>query len=343
MCLLITKPAGVTFSEEFLRGVFRKNSDGIGIMYAEDNTIYIAKSLPKTYDDMKAYYDEHAAGRDCAVHWRMRTHGEIDLANCHPYEVLSKEDGYPLWLMHNGVLHTDNVQDKKFSDTWHYIRDYLRPILLKNPTWFMSPYFAELISEHIGSNRFTLLDAHGNMVTVNKQQGVEHEGAWLSNTYAWDTHGTAHAPKFGFYSRGSMYSNSFDDDYGDFGTEVRGVQTGPKPATDPTCDDRYQWCEETADLFAMLVDDIVESLESEMNDSFWDELQYEREVDELMSLIPAWLALMDYYDAVGKGNAWALFDALYDGTATYDEAAVLIGAKRALMFEPLLVEPALLS
>lgn len=187
MCLLVNQPADTKFDDAFLKGVYEKNLDGIGVMYAKDELLYHVKMVPNTFEDFKGFYKEHIEGRDCAWHARMRTHGDIDLDNCHPYWVLTEEDGYPIMLMHNGVLSTGNAKDKAKSDTWHFINDYLRPMLNGNPAFFTTPAFAAMVSSFIGyNNKFTMLDCFGNMVTLNKTSGTEHQGAWLSNTYAWD-------------------------------------------------------------------------------------------------------------------------------------------------------------
>ena len=301
MCLLITQPAGTVFSETFLRGVFKKNGDGIGVMYAENNTLYVRKDLPKTYEEMKAFYDEHVAGKACAVHWRMQTHGHINLDNCHPYEVISEAEGYPLWLMHNGVLHTNNLKDKAKSDTWHYIQDYLRPMLLNNPAWFMSPEFSELVGNHIGSNKFTLLDAYGNMVTVNEEQGVKYNGAWLSNTYAWDTTGTEHAPRY--YSYGSYSQNSvwdMDEDWrGNWRQEVG-------PVSLVGADDA---CGEWVEVFREYMDSVFGGGEYSLT-------QYELE---------------DYFNTVGENDAWYLMDIIDEGLTDMAEIVEIIMTKVSVM------------
>lgn len=190
MCLLVTQSKDVVFDDHFLKGVYQHNSDGIGVMYSENNTLHIKRSLPKNESQFISFFRKEIEGRDCSWHARMRTHGDINFENCHPYKVIGSDEGYPLYLAHNGVLHTGNAKDLRKSDTWHYIQDFLRPMLLKNPEFFMTEAFSELIGDHIGSNRFVLMDGFGNMVTINKSQGVEYNGAWLSNTYAWDTTGT---------------------------------------------------------------------------------------------------------------------------------------------------------
>ena len=213
MCLLVSQPATSKFTDEFISGVYRLNSDGLGVMYAEDNSLFIKRCVPNNEKEFFDFFKENIEGRDCAWHARMKTHGDIDMLNCHPYQVLSAEDGYPLYLAHNGILHTGNEADKKRSDTYHYIQDYLRPMLLKNPEFFLTDAFEDLVSAHIGhGNKFVLMDAYGNRVTVNQKQGVQHQGAWLSNTYAWETEGTEHEAKRFFGGYGGRKSSYWDDD-----------------------------------------------------------------------------------------------------------------------------------
>jgi hypothetical protein len=212
MCLLVSQPASTVFTEDFLQGVYAYNSDGIGVMFANENGLNILRCVPKTEADFIKFFRENIEGRDCAWHARMRTHGDINLDNCHPYQVISADEGYPLYLAHNGVLATGNSKDTKKSDTWHYIQDYLRPMLLSNPQFFLTPAFEDMVSSHIGSgNKFILMDAFGNSVTINEQVGVIHEGAWLSNTYAWDTTGTRHERKAFKSSFRGYYNYSSDD------------------------------------------------------------------------------------------------------------------------------------
>lgn len=200
MCLLINQPATApALPTHWLNDFFDYNSDGVGVMYSENDCLVIEKVLPKTSADFVVFYNKHIAGKICAFHLRMRTHGDTDLANCHPYIVLNRaEHGLDLALMHNGILSTGNHADTSKSDTWHYIKDYLRPMLANNPEFAFSPAFRAIIGDHIGSsNKFVLMDNTGRTVTINKNAGVYWGGLWLSNTYAWtaptDTSKTAPA------------------------------------------------------------------------------------------------------------------------------------------------------
>jgi hypothetical protein len=188
MCLLITQKASApALSDQWLSDFFDYNSDGVGVMYAQGGQLIIEKVLPKNDHQWIAFYREHIEGRECAYHLRMRTHGHTDLENCHPYEVLNMaEHGRDLWLMHNGVLATGNAADLTKSDTWHYIRDFLRPMLASNPEYAFTNGFADIIGQHIGvSNKFVLMDNLGHKATINESSGVYWAGLWLSNTYAW--------------------------------------------------------------------------------------------------------------------------------------------------------------
>jgi hypothetical protein len=46
--------------------------------------------------------------------------------------------------------------------------------------------FASMVGEFIEDNRFVFIDDDGEMTIVNREQGIEHDGMWFANTYAWD-------------------------------------------------------------------------------------------------------------------------------------------------------------
>ena len=232
MCLLVKQPASTAFTKDFIEDVYRKNSDGFGVMYAEDGKLHVYKCLPASAEDMYNFYATHAEGRDCIWHARMQTHGDIDLDNCHPYKVTDS-----IYMAHNGVLASGNDADRTKSDTGHFIKNIIRPALQADPDLLLDENWIDFIGGLIGrSNKFGFVRADGVMAVVNEDAGVEFVGAWLSNTYAWST------TKFGFrsayqgqsgytdsqtsrfgnqgsllsspYSRGSWYENQYEyDDY----------------------------------------------------------------------------------------------------------------------------------
>lgn len=188
MCLLFKQTANnPSIPDIWLKNFYSKNPDGVGIMYFDDTgKIIVHKSLPKDENEFVEFYREHAEGKECLVHLRMKTHGDIDFENCHPYELFTDSEGNKSYLMHNGVLFNGNASDPSKSDTWHFIREYLRPLMDIDPALLHHEVIQSLLEEAIGSNRFGIIDeATQSMSIVNEQQGVYWGGRWYSNTYAW--------------------------------------------------------------------------------------------------------------------------------------------------------------
>lgn len=184
MCLLLTGAASamrtvLLDTPRLLEDVYDSNSDGLGVMYATSRGLKVVKTLPESPAAARKFLSRLPADdRQVAVHWRMRTHGNIDLHNCHPYEIIPGEAA----LMHNGILHTGNKADPTKSDTWHFIEDYLKG---HDHDVLHDPKFARLLADFIGDNRFAIMSGDGRLTVINEDQGVHASGVWFSNTYAW--------------------------------------------------------------------------------------------------------------------------------------------------------------
>jgi predicted glutamine amidotransferase len=184
MCLIISKRADVKFSAEWLKDFYRRNRDGAGIMWQSKGVVEVEKITRPSEQEWIDFYREFAAGRECVIHLRMRTHGTISDENTHPYYV-----GHGIWLMHNGILKHGNVADTSRSDTYHFIKDFIRPALRRDPKFLNRKDHIERLGREIGANnKFVFCGVHRNPVIVNKHAGVMRKGAWFSNTYAWTKH-----------------------------------------------------------------------------------------------------------------------------------------------------------
>ncbi len=180
MCILIHHPINTVFNQEQLLDFYKKNSDGFGAIVKHGDTVEIIKSVG-SFEEIESLYQEQVAGHESIIHFRMKTHGEIDIANCHPYEVIPG-----LWMAHNGILSTGNHADPRMSDTWHYIQDFLKPVLEQDPSMIFNEGFQRMIAGHIGSsNKFGFMNQDGDTVIINEASGVSHQEVWYSNTYAW--------------------------------------------------------------------------------------------------------------------------------------------------------------
>ena len=190
MCLIITQPAGHTLAKSHLLDIAARNGDGFGIMRADGGTLRVWRVVSNNPNDMLRAYYAHAAGRACVLHWRMATHGAVDVANAHPFR-LTRD----IAVVHNGVLDVGTPTAGK-SDTWHMARHVLAPIARDNPDALFTPDMAHVLGGMIGtSNKLVFLHADGRMAVVNEASGVHHAGRWYSNTYAWDAP-TALRPKY---------------------------------------------------------------------------------------------------------------------------------------------------
>lgn len=186
MCVIVVKPANFSLSAADTSAMYSRNSDGIGIMYAESGAIRTAKALPATAADAVDFIAEHAPHeRECIIHFRYATHGSVSIENTHPFPVV---DG--LFLAHNGVLFTGADDCGTGTDTEAYIRYYLRPLLThaSDPLEMArAPEFVAVIGEHITGSKFVLLDRHGVVTIINEIDGktIERDNLqiWCSNLH----------------------------------------------------------------------------------------------------------------------------------------------------------------
>lgn len=186
MCLIIHGKSALIRSTllntpHLIDEIFTQNGDGLGIMYNSSRGVRVYKWLPNTLAEARtavAMFPQD--DRELAVHWRWRTHGEINKENCHPYPV----DGGG-HLIHNGVLATGNAADTTRSDTYHYIKQFLSGGVMEKVGH--EPAFLKMLTAHIGSgNKFVLMTSDGRMSIAGRHRGIDLGGLWWSNTYAWD-------------------------------------------------------------------------------------------------------------------------------------------------------------
>jgi len=251
MCLIITGKssqvrATLLDTKGMLKDIYTSNSDGIGFMYGTKDGLKVIKHLPKSEADALACIKRMPADdREIAIHFRMTTHGDTDLTNCHPYDVIP---GY-VAMMHNGVLHTGNKADVSKSDTWHFIKDYLASPVAEHPDLIFNDSFLTMVADYIDNNRFVFMNGEGRMSHVNFDQGIEHDGMWFSNTYAWKP--SALIPNYySGVSKGWKYANyaaweDNDNDY-DYNNNISGIRplamSSAHSAHDANYDEgAYEW------------------------------------------------------------------------------------------------------
>lgn len=200
MCLIISKPAGVTIPEHVIRSAMGYNDDGFGIM----KNGYAGRYVEPGYKKIASLLN---ADGPCVVHFRMATHGPVTKKNCHPMRL---SDGS--WLMHNGIMpgrFHPTKRDGMLSDTRVFVRDWLEPRLQK-----LGDLPDKREVEHaIGhNNRLAIMRPDGTVELYNENTWDEYNGALYSNLYAWDAPASLTGFRTPTYTskRGNVWQMAFD-------------------------------------------------------------------------------------------------------------------------------------
>lgn len=176
MCITIWKPENITLYDNALKNCWDGNPDGAGFMYAEDGKVHIVKGL-MTYEAFLAAYKPHEL-RAAVLHFRISTHGKVDEANTHPFQVTET-----LGLTHNGII--NNVKcdiNKDMSDTWHFVEKFAKPFA----NLWQHPAYKALVEQYIGYSKLIWMDGDGNVEIYNESSGNWNSQCWFSN-YTYQT------------------------------------------------------------------------------------------------------------------------------------------------------------
>ena len=175
MCLIIDKPEGTSVPELWLSNAVKNNEDGWGIMWAEGGKVRVEKGFREK--GLKKWAGK-LTEKHALIHCRLATSGKKSVENCHPYPA-----GNGVWMMHNGIISIPS-SNEDWSDTKHFVEYCVKPMLAKYPGMYGTPLFDGLLSYFVGNgNKLAFMDGKGEVQIVNKRQGVEREGMWLSNSF----------------------------------------------------------------------------------------------------------------------------------------------------------------
>lgn len=182
MCLIIHKPAGECVPEDLLASAVQFNPHGFGVMaFGSDQRVLVRRRARGSLAVLKRLvnsFDE----QECVLHLRYRTRGDIDIDNTQPLRVTSR-----IVMVHNGTVAIEQHTQER-SDTWHLVKDYLRPLLGRRPELLYEKSFQELVRSWAGPhNRFAFMDgATRRTVIINREAGMDVGALWLSNSRWFD-------------------------------------------------------------------------------------------------------------------------------------------------------------
>lgn len=211
------KEIGIT-KEEFKINL-NKNPHGTGLMFANHGKVIVRKELSdvnKQVTMFTKYTNSVRKGsiKELIIHSRWATHGNKDEFNCHPYQVLTPQEGKELWCMHNGVIQCKTIEETK-SDTFNFLTYYVKPLITNRLSLLDDVHFVEMLSKYIGSgSKLVFLDSTGKTTFVNKDAGTDYNEAWISNTYSGIAPKPVYvAPKHKEQYLGKRGSNYDDDNF----------------------------------------------------------------------------------------------------------------------------------
>lgn len=188
MCVIISQPANGSLPEIDMVNAMRSNSHGFGYAYydKESDRILADKGVAFTKEKMLEVWNS-LKDKDVLFHFRIKTRGAMGDAQCHPFQVLSKDEGDPfdMWFAHNGTINHVTEQGDE-SDTMALNRSIIKPILKADPTLIENEGFQSLLKYYIGAgSKLCFIYDKGKKVIINKSAGADRGACWVSNAYSF--------------------------------------------------------------------------------------------------------------------------------------------------------------
>ena len=218
MCLLTFLPENVDFDYERARVSAQSNPDGFG--FAIHAGVAIVKDHDMDFEKLwLRWVDLRKTYRGPALfHFRITTHGDTNISNCHPFDV----DGKPnTVLAHNGILPLTMPLNDNRSDT-KLFAELVLPAIGGVEALDNKERLEELENWAIGNKLVVLTvdeKAQFDWYIINEKLGHWDFGMWWSNSSYKRTYATNYinygytSPYLG--STKSTYRNDIYDDYDD--------------------------------------------------------------------------------------------------------------------------------
>ncbi len=193
MCLIISSEQGKLVDLKDLEIAFSNNPHGAGIMFFDGERVRQHQIVTNDFGDVAALA-RYGVGYPHAIHLRYCTKGTITPDNCHPFTVLSKDEGDTddVSIMHNGTfswLHlTKEDNEAGRSDTAAFalkIQKNLRSSEKLSLDLLQNKEIVDKFSKRVSSwNKVVFLDSQGRFVYFNKSSGMTRNDMWYSNDYS---------------------------------------------------------------------------------------------------------------------------------------------------------------
>ena len=194
MCLALYKPAKAKLNQDDMRTAFKANPDGAGFAYYDPSLkrVVIQRgyfTFNDLWADLTPIMDDNCP---LILHYRWATHGDINVENCHPFQLT---DGA---LIHNGIISGMGTSKYKSaskyytppvgktcadmecsddrSDTREFVEDYLADMGVSELR-----AAKKLIEHTIGYSKLVTIHNDGSVIIFNESSGHWRNGVWYSN------------------------------------------------------------------------------------------------------------------------------------------------------------------
>lgn len=173
MCIIVSKEKGVKLpNRDVLETCWNNNSDGAGISYVKDGSVYIKKGF-MTFTAFSDALDRICAEIDVestpmVLHFRITTHGGTKPENCHPFPISENagllrkiECRSDVAVAHNGIIY--GMGDKNLSDTMEYIVTQMSYFHMSDRRFYDNKHLMKAIENAIGASKMAFLAKDGNI------------------------------------------------------------------------------------------------------------------------------------------------------------------------------------
>jgi len=247
MCILTFMPDGIDIAYDRAKECARANPDGFGfaiharVAIIKDHDMDFEKLWLRWVDMRKSYQGP------ALFHFRIATHGNTDINNCHPFDV----DGNPNTVVaHNGILPMTMPLNDSRSDT-KLFADFVLPAIGGVESLDIKENLDNLENWAIG-NKLVILTveekASYDWYIINEHAGHWDAGMWWSNSSYKRTYPISYV-NYGYNTNTTTYKSTYKN----------GIYS------DPLGWDKYETgYDETTDTNKWELEDTVDYLEDEL-------------------------------------------------------------------------------
>jgi hypothetical protein len=182
MCIAIYQAPGYRLTESELHNCWENNPDGAGISFFDRSSeIVIEKTMNRSefVDLYNKVVKQHGRYTEMAVHFRIATHGGVNISNCHPFYTPDRT----MSVIHNGIIPVlfDSKKDPR-SDT----RVFVEEVIPNMPAgWIDDEQMFNMVENYIGHSKLVVLSekTQNSAYIFNEELGNWSDDAkiWFSN------------------------------------------------------------------------------------------------------------------------------------------------------------------